>query len=68
MKIPAAKRAEFKALADIFRADIVDISDRHMTVSLAAPEREVDTFLSLAAPFGITETVRAGRIALRRGV
>ncbi len=67
VKVSAAKRAEFKSLVDIFGARIADIGDRHMMVELAAPEREVGSFLALAAPFGIIETVRAGRIALKRG-
>ncbi len=67
VKAAAAKRADFKSLADIFGARIVDIGERHMTAELAAPARQVETFLALAAPFGITETVRAGRIAIKRG-
>lgn len=67
VKISAPKRAEFKALVDICGAHIVDIGDKHMIVELAAPERRVEAFLTLAAPFGIVETVRAGRIALKRG-
>lgn len=67
VKVPSAKRTEFKTLVDIFRANIVDIGDKHMIVELAAPETQIATFLTLTAPFGIAETVRAGRIALKRG-
>lgn len=67
VKVPAQKRSEFKTLVDIFGARIVDIGDRHMTVELAAPEQQIETFLAQTAPFGITETVRAGRIAIKRG-
>ena len=68
VKVPAAKRSEFRDLVDIFNARIVDIGDKHMIVELAANERKIETFITLATPFGISEMVRAGRIALKRGV
>ena len=68
VKVPAAKRSEFRDLVDIFNARIVDIGDKHMIVELAANERKIETFINLATPFGISEMVRAGRIALKRGV
>ncbi len=68
VKVPAQKRAEFKCLVDVFGARIVDVGDKHMIVEFAAPEKAIATFAALAAPFGIIEMARAGRIAIKRGV
>ncbi len=68
VKVAPQKRAEFKTLVDIFRARIADVGEKHMIVELAASEKEIAAFTKLAAPFGIIEMVRAGRIAIKRGV
>ncbi len=68
VKVSPQKRAEFKALVDVFSARIVDVGEKHMIVELAAPEKAIAAFTALAAPFGILEMVRAGRIAIKRGV
>ncbi len=67
LKIPANKRGEVKELADIFRARIADVSERHMIVEISGSEEKIQNFVKLAAPFGISEMVRAGRIAIKRG-
>lgn len=67
LKIPPQRRGEVRDLVEIFRARIADISERHMIVEIAGSEEKIESFVRLAAPFGITEMVRAGRIAIKRG-
>jgi acetolactate synthase, small subunit len=67
VKIPAARRSEVMNLVEIFRARIADVSERHMIVEISGGEDKIQSFVKLAAPFGISEMVRAGRIAIKRG-
>lgn len=61
------KRAEIMQICDIFRAKIIDVSERTLTVEVTGPVEKVDAFQSLLAPYGIKELVRTGKIALSRG-
>ncbi|MDR3077624.1 MAG: acetolactate synthase small subunit [Planctomycetota bacterium] len=67
VKVPAARRGEMRDLADIFRARIADVTDRHMIVEVSGSEDKIQAFLRLAAPFGVAEMARSGRIAIKRG-
>lgn len=67
LKTPPARRGEVRDLADIFRARIADVSERHMTVEISGSEEKIQHFVKLVTPFGIVEMVRAGRIAIKRG-
>jgi acetolactate synthase-1/3 small subunit len=66
-RVPPARRGEMRDLADIFRARIADVTERHMTVEISGGEEKIQAFLRLTAPFGIVEMVRAGRIVIKRG-
>lgn len=65
LSVPAARRAEAVNLITIFRADIVDVSERQMIVEIHGDEDKIQNFLRLASPYGIDEMVRAGSIALK---
>lgn len=67
LKILPSRRGELRDLVEIFRARIVDVSERHMVVEVAGDEEKIQAFVRLATPFGIVEMVRAGRIAIKRG-
>ena len=67
LKIPANRRSEIKDLVEIFRARIADVGERHMIVEIAGNEDKIQSFVRLVTPFGISEMVRAGRIAIKRG-
>lgn len=60
-------RAEIMQLVDIFRAKIIDISDKTFTVEVTGSGAKVDAIEKLLEPYGIIEMVRTGRIALGRG-
>ena len=66
VKAPAGKRSEILEMVDIFRANIVDVAQKELTIALAGSEEKVVAFIDLMRPYGIVETARTGRIALAR--
>jgi acetolactate synthase-1/3 small subunit len=66
---PGGSRSEIRELADIFRGRIVDVGLDEVMIEIAGQERKIEAFIELMRPFGITELVRSGRIAMvRRGI
>jgi len=63
----AGSRAEIMQVVDIFRAKIIDISDKTFTVEVTGSVGKVDAIEKLLEPYGIQELVRTGRIAMMRG-
>lgn len=60
-------RSEIMQIVDVFRAKIVDISDKTFTVEVTGSVEKVDALEKLLEPYGIKELVRTGRIAMMRG-
>jgi acetolactate synthase-1/3 small subunit len=69
IKVAADKdnRAEIIQIADIFRARIIDVAPKSMTVEVTGDEGKVDAIAKLLRQFGIKEMVRTGKIAMVRG-
>lgn len=63
-----ATRAEIMQLVDIFRARIVDVGPKTLTVEVTGDEGKIDAFEQSLRPFGIKELVRTGKIAMLRGI
>lgn len=61
-----AKRNEIREMVEIFRGKIVDVGPEELMIEISGPERKVEAFIDLMRPFGITELVRTGRIAMIR--
>jgi len=60
-------RSEIMQIVDIFRAKIIDISDKTFTVEVTGSVDKVNAIEKLLEPYGIRELVRTGRIAMMRG-
>ena len=60
-------RAEIMQFAEIFRAKIVDVSRRTMTVEVTGSADKVEAFERMIRPHGLVEMVRTGEIAIARG-
>jgi acetolactate synthase I/III small subunit len=60
-------RAEIMQLADIFRARIIDVSGRTVTIEVTGTADKIEAFESMVRPFGLIEMVRTGEIAIARG-
>lgn len=54
-------------ITDIFRAKVVDVAPKSMTVEITGTSDKVNAFLELLRPYGIREIARTGRIAMSRG-
>ncbi|MEX1276854.1 MAG: acetolactate synthase small subunit [Bacteroidota bacterium] len=59
-------RSEIMQIAEIFRAKVVDISSKTLTLEATGSEQKVDAIIAMLKPFGIKELARTGRVALKR--
>jgi acetolactate synthase-1/3 small subunit len=60
-------RGEIMQTVAIFRANIVDVSDRTFTIEVTGSAEKIDALTSLLRKYGIREMMRTGRIVLSRG-
>jgi len=68
LRVPAgAARTELLQLANIFRARVVDVSDRTLCFALSGDAGKIAAFQKILSKFGIFELLRTGRVALKRG-
>ncbi|MFA7199196.1 MAG: acetolactate synthase small subunit [Methanoculleus sp.] len=60
-------RAEILQIAEIFRAQVVDVGAKTLVLQVAGDTSKIDALEGLLRPYGIKELVRTGKIALLRG-
>ena len=60
-------RNEVIQIANIFRASIIDVSLKSLTLALIGDETKAEAMQKLLEAFGILELVRTGMVALERG-
>ena len=60
------QRAEIRELVDIFRGRIVDVGPDELMIEISGRENKVQAFIERVRPYGITELVRTGRVAMVR--
>ena len=60
-------RAEIIQFAEIFRAKIVDVARRTMTIEVTGSADKIEAFERMVRPHGLVEMVRTGEIAIGRG-
>ena len=60
-------RNEIIQVANIFRASIIDVSIKSLTIALIGDETKAAAMQGLLESFGILELVRTGVVALERG-
>ncbi len=58
---------EVKNICDIFRGNVVDITNRSLTLEITGPPAKVDALVNVLTPYGIKEMARSGTVALKRG-
>jgi acetolactate synthase-1/3 small subunit len=66
VSVDSKTRAEVMQITDIFRAKIVDVQPKGLTIEITGNESKVEKFVDLMTPFGVTELTRTGKIALAR--
>ena len=67
VKATGAQRAEVKRTTDIFRGQIVDVTNSVYTVQLAGTSDKLDSFIEAIGPVTILEVVRTGVSGIARG-
>lgn len=67
VKADAETRNEVMQIANIFRANIVDVAHDSLIVEITGDEDKVESLEMLMRKFGVLEIMRSGRLALVRG-
>ncbi len=67
IKVDAKQRPEVIAVADIFRAKVVDVEKESLIMELTGTQQKLDGFLKLLDGYEILELARTGITGLRRG-
>ena len=66
VEIPSV-RSEIISIAEIFRANVIDVSHTSLTMELTGDQSKIEAFAQLLAPYGIKEIVRTGLTGIQRG-
>jgi acetolactate synthase-1/3 small subunit len=64
--VDASTRSEVMQVCDIFRAKIIDVQRKNLSIEITGNESKISKFIALMSQFGITDLTRTGRIALAR--
>jgi acetolactate synthase I/III small subunit len=64
--VDSGTRADIMQICDIFRAKIIDVQLRNLSIEITGNESKIDKFLMLMEPFGVRDLTRTGRVALAR--
>src|SRR3972149_5447644 len=67
VKATSGTRSDIIEIADIFRANIVDVASESLTIEVTGDEDKIESMLRLLRGFGIKEIARTGRVAMVRG-
>jgi acetolactate synthase I/III small subunit len=62
----AQSRSDVMQIVNTFRAKVVDVNPHSMVIEVTGGESKVDAMLELLTPYGITEVVRTGLVAMSR--
>lgn len=68
VKATAQERQSIIAVADIFRAKIIDVAQECLIIELTGNQAKVDAFLGLLSGYEILELARTGIAGLCRGI
>lgn len=68
VRADASARIQVTQAADLFRAKIVDVSPESVIIEATGSADKINALLEVLEPFGVREIVRAGTIALSRGL
>ncbi len=66
VSVDSMSRAEVMQVTDIFRAKIVDVQPKSLTIEVTGDEGKVEKFIELMSTFGIADLTRTGKVAMPR--
>ena len=64
--VDSKSRAEVMQITDIFRAKIVDVQPKSLSIEITGNASKVEKFVELMKTFGVLELTRTGQVALPR--
>jgi len=64
---PADARGEVLELANVYRANVIDIGVESLTMEISGGRQKIDSLIELLKKFGLLEVIRTGRVATLRG-
>ena len=67
VRADAATRGQVVQAADLFRAHVVDVAPESLTLEATGTRDKLEAFLEMMEPYGVSELVRSGTLALARG-
>ncbi|CVK19264.1 MULTISPECIES: acetolactate synthase small subunit [Sporomusa] len=68
LKVKAGdNRSEILKLAEVFRANVIDISGSTITLEVTGEDSKMNALTEVLAPYGLLETIQTGLVALERG-
>ena len=62
------EKQDIIAIADVFRAKLVDVSMNSVMIELTGNQSKLDAFLNLMSDYEVLEMVRTGLTGLGRGM
>jgi len=60
------QRGEIFQVADVFKAQVMDVGQETMSLELTGSPEKIDDFLALLQPYGLVETARSGIVSMER--
>lgn len=67
VSVDRESRSEIMQIVNIFRARIIDVSQRSMIIEVTGDEEKVEAIIQLLRQFGIKELARTGKVSMVRG-
>jgi len=67
VSVDRENRSEIMQIVNIFRARIIDVSQRSMIIEATGDEEKVEAIIQLLRQFGIKELARTGKVSMLRG-
>lgn len=67
VSVDRENRSEIMQIVNIFRARIIDVSQRSMIIEVTGDEEKVEAIIQLLRQFGIKELARTGKVSMLRG-
>jgi len=65
--VDSISRPQAMQLVDVYRAHVVDVTNESLIVEITGTEDKINSFVDVMRPFGISEMVRTGIVAMARG-
>ncbi|HUI71692.1 MAG TPA: acetolactate synthase small subunit [Spirochaetia bacterium] len=61
-----SQRGEIFQVADVFKAQVMDVGHDTMSLELTGGTEKIDDFIALLTPYGLVEMARSGLVSLER--